>query len=110
MLSSHSGLRSRVVPKPPEAASAGGTDRAASATVKSRYIPWAELLRRTFSIDIQCAKCGRPLRLRALIKTPAVIVKILAAMHLPTAAPELHPARPPPGAEREAGDGEGWLT
>jgi hypothetical protein len=42
------------------------------------------------------------LRLIALIKTEAVIKKLLAVMHLPTEAPELHPARPPPGAEREA--------
>jgi hypothetical protein len=112
VLASHSKLRSQVVPRPVATANAAGADQAASArpAVKSRYIPWAELLRRTFSIDIQCAKCGRPLRLRALITTPEVIVKILVAMHLPSAAPELHPARPPPGAEREAGEGEGWMT
>jgi hypothetical protein len=68
---------------------------------KSRYIPWAELLRRTFAIDIKCAKCGNPLRLIALIKTDAVIKKIL-----PAEAPELHPARPPPEADREARGGE----
>jgi hypothetical protein len=113
VLSSHSKLRSQVVPKPVATANAAGADpaaRPASPAVKSRYIPWAELLRRTFSIDIQCAKCGHPLRLRALIKTPEVIVKILVAMNLPSAAPELHPARPPPGAEREAGNGEGSIT
>jgi hypothetical protein len=43
-------------------------------------------------------------------KTPAVIVKILVAMHLSAVAPELHPARPPPRAGREAGYGEGWTT
>jgi hypothetical protein len=31
------------------------------------------------------------LRLRALIKTPEVVVKILVAMHLSAVAPELHP-------------------
>jgi hypothetical protein len=29
----------------------------------------AELLRRTFAIEVKCAKCGSPLRLIALIKT-----------------------------------------
>ena len=74
---------------------------------KSKYIPWAELLRRTFAIDIKCAKCGSPLRLIALIKTRAVIEKILVAMHPPADIPELHPARPPPQAApkgREAED------
>jgi hypothetical protein len=69
---------------------------------KSRYIPWAELLRRTFAIDIKCTKCGNPLRLIAIIKTDAVIKKILVAMHLPAEAPELHSARPPPEADLEA--------
>jgi hypothetical protein len=122
------------VPKP---APEGDTTGAEKPAGKSRYIPWAELLRRTFtiacgasrlcrlrsvvggfgnpprvpiSIDIKCAKCGNPLRLRALIKTEAVIKKILLAMHLPAEAPELHPARPPPGRERAAGDAEELLN
>ena len=73
-------------------------------------IPWAELLRRTFAIDIKCGRCGKPLRLLALIKTEAVIKKILLAMHLPAEAPELHPARPPPGGDREARGGEDTLN
>ncbi len=77
---------------------------------KSKYIPWAELLRRTFSIDIKCAKCGNPLRLIALIKDQDIAKKILVAMHLPADVPELHPARPPPGSEREARDGEDQLN
>jgi hypothetical protein len=39
-----------------------------------------------------------PLRLIALIKSESIAKKILAAMRLPTEIPELHPARPPPGA------------
>jgi hypothetical protein len=62
------------------------------------------------SIDIKCAKCGSPLRLIALIKTREVIEKILVAMHLPADVPELHPARPPPRAEREARDREDQLN
>ena len=87
------------MPQPAPEAQAAGAEKPGG---KSRYIPWAELLRRTFAIDIKCGKCGKPLRLLALIKTEAVIKKILLAMHLPAEAPELHPARPPPGVEREA--------
>jgi hypothetical protein len=74
---------------------------------KSRHIPWAELLRRTFAVDIVCGKCQSPLRLIALIKTEAIAKKILAAMRLPTGIPELHPARPPP---RQQEGGEDWLN
>jgi hypothetical protein len=74
---------------------------------KSHYIPWRDLLRRTFAIDIKCGKCHSPLRLIALIKTEAIAKKILAAMHLPTEIPELHPARPPP---RETKGDEDWLN
>jgi hypothetical protein len=73
----------------------------------SRYIPWAELLRKTFGFEIVCTKCKAQLRLIALIKTEDVARKILKAMHLPTGIPELHPARPPrppPGDTRGGED------
>ena len=75
---------------------------------KSRYIPWAELLRRTFGFEIVCQKCQAPLRLIALVKNQDVAKKILTAMHLPTEVPELHSARPPPGADREVRDAKDW--
>ena len=56
--------------------------------------------------SVKCPTCGGPLRLIALIKTEPIIKKILAAMHLPTEPPQLHPPRPPPGPRREEGDGE----
>ena len=81
---------------------------------KSRYIPWAELLRKTFGFELLCSKCKGPLHLVALIKSEDVAKKILTAMHLPTEVPELHPARPPPGtaavAGGEDGSGESWLN
>jgi hypothetical protein len=73
----------------------------------SKYIPWAELLRKTFGFEIVCSKCHTQLRLIALIKTEAVAQKILKAMHLPSDVPELHPARPPPG---DTGGGDDWLN
>jgi hypothetical protein len=50
------------------------------------------------------------LRLIALVETEAVVKKILAAMHLPTEVPELHPACPPPTADRDARNAEDWLN
>ena len=66
--------------------------------------------KRSFAVDIKCAKCGSPLRLIALVKTRAVIEKILVAMHLPADVPELHPARPPPQAVREGQEAEDRLN
>jgi hypothetical protein len=104
VLSSHAALRSEVVPAtatPPEPT---GLDKPAS---KSRYIPWAELLRKTFGFEIVCAQCKTQLRLIALLRTEDVAKKILTAMHLPVEVSELHPARPPPG---ETGGGDDCLN
>jgi hypothetical protein len=107
LLSSHAASRSEVVPAPTEPAPADDQGKHAG---KSRYIPWAELLRRTFGFEIVCQKCQSPLRLIALIKSEDIAKKILTAMHLPTEVPELHPARPPRPPPRAAGDDEDWLN
>ena len=92
VLSSHAACRIEVVPAPAESTPADDKGKPAA---KSRYIPWAELLRKTFGIEIVCQKCQSPLRLIALIKNEAIAKKILTAMHLPAEVPQLHPARRP---------------
>jgi hypothetical protein len=88
VLSSHAAARSTVVPAHAEPAPTE-QDKPAN---KSTYIPWSELLRKTFGFEIVCQKCHSQLRLIALIKTESVAQKILKAMHLPTEIPELLPA------------------
>ncbi len=84
VLSSHSGLRSQVVPAPaPAATSEKGEDNSERPLPLSHYISWSDLLRHTFQIDITCPRCQSPLRLIALIKTEDTIRKILFAMGLP---------------------------
>jgi hypothetical protein len=102
VLSSHAASRSEVVPTPTEPTPTDEKAKPKSAG-KSKYIPWHELLRKTFGFEVVCQKCQSPLRLIALIKTEDVAKKILTAMHLPTDVPQLHPARPPPRKE-EGGD------
>jgi hypothetical protein len=107
VLSSHAAARSAVVPAPAAAPAPAEQDKAASS---SKCIPWAELLRKTFGFEIVCQKCHSQLRLIALVKTEAVVQKILKAMRLPLDIPELHPARrprPPPG---DTGGGDDWLN
>ena len=108
MLSSHSSHRRQCVPVPVPEAEPVQEDKSPRSLPLSHNISWSELLQRTFAIDTTCPRCKSPMRLIALIKTDAVIKKILKAMGLPTCAPKLWPARPPPP---ESGDeGGGWLN
>ncbi len=67
-----------------------------------------QLLKKTFEIDTVCPRCKTPLRLIAMIETEDTIKKILKAMGLPTCAPKLWPARPPPS--QSGGEGGDWLN
>jgi hypothetical protein len=58
---------------------------------------WAELMRRTFRLDVlTCPRCGGRLRLVALIEQASVVQRILRHLGLPTDVPEARPARAPP--------------
>lgn len=78
-------------PEPTETGEGRGHSRT------SRWVRWADLLRRVFEIDVlTCRHCGGPLRLVATIDDPVVIRRILRHLGLPWALPEPLPARPPP--------------
>jgi len=62
------------------------------------------------SRELVCQKCQAPLRLIALVRNQDIAKRILTAMHLSTEVPELHPARPPPGCDREGQDAEEWVN
>ena len=65
--------------------------------VRPRHFAWADLLRRTFQIDIlACPECGGRLRLLATIEERAVVERILKHLGLPVEAPSPAPARSPP--------------
>jgi hypothetical protein len=73
----------------------------------SPYLPWAQLLRRTFAVDVMvCAKCHGRLRVIQTITEPSVASAILERLGLPTDAPRTARARDPTdGAEDAYGDG-----
>jgi len=61
---------------------------------------WAELLKRTFEIDVfTCPWCGGERELIALLTDGKVVRAILEHLGFPTAAPLLAPARAPPELE-----------
>jgi hypothetical protein len=58
---------------------------------KRRYLPWAELLKRTFRIDVlHCEECGGRMKLVALVKAPTSVHRFLTGVRFPTGPP------PPP--------------
>lgn len=102
-LSSHSNLRPLIVPAasiekgsedkkpspgvPLEELQSGDLEEGAEKP--SRYIPWAELLKRTFGIDLTvCPHCGGQVRVIAAIIRKEAIDEILGHLNLPTGPPK----------------------
>ncbi len=86
-----------------QAPAAGGLRRPTAGCVKSaptsaatprpRRLPWAELLKRSFAVDIlRCARCGGPRQVLAVVMSPEPVRAILSHLGLDTVARP----RPPP--------------
>jgi serine/threonine protein kinase len=61
------------------------------------YRPWAELLARTFAVDVlACPKCHGRMRLLAMVEDPANVARSLAAVGEATEVPRRSPGRGPP--------------
>jgi hypothetical protein len=77
--------------------SGSGEGRDSAGQPRHRGYLWAELMRRTFGIDVlDCPRCGGRLRLLALIEHARIVERIFRHLGLPTDRPELRPARAPP--------------
>ena len=64
---------------------------------RGTYRPWAELLMRTFAVDVlECPRCQGRMRLLAMITEPASIARYLAATGEATEVPRRSPGRGPP--------------
>jgi hypothetical protein len=91
-------LRSRIVPEPP--ARADDLDPSSAPPPKrggSRYRPWAELLKRTFGVDVlECTKCKGRMKLLAVVTEPKSIERMLRHLGEATEPPAREPARGPP--------------
>ncbi|MFZ5786442.1 MAG: transposase [Acidobacteriota bacterium] len=63
----------------------------------SPFIPYHELLRRVFKVDIHaCPRCSERLRIRGAVTEKADIDRILLALGIPADEPAIAPARDPP--------------
>jgi len=65
-------------------------------------LPWAALLKRVYLVDaLKCPKCRGRMKILAAVTAPGSVRRILKHLGLPSKAPQLHPARPPPQMEIE---------
>ena len=100
VLASASKWRSRIAPKPVVDASVDATAANAPAATVRRgctYRPWAELLRRTFALDVlECPKCKGRMKLVAMVTEAKCIRRFLASTDEPLDAPTPSPNRGPP--------------
>ena len=94
---SASKARPVVAAKPDGAADEHAPPPSQPATHRSGWRPWAELMRRTFSIDVEkCDRCSGTMKLRALVTDPQSARRITAHLGEPTTLPKRTAARDPP--------------
>jgi len=98
VLASASKVRSRLAPKrAAEPTFARCAEDLADVPRRSPYRPWAELLKRTFGLDVlACPRCQGRLRLLAMVTDPKSVTRYLCGLGEPTEAPATAPARGPP--------------
>jgi hypothetical protein len=101
VLAPASKLRSRIVPEPPAPpATTDGLDASSASRPKRggcRYRPWAELLKRSFGVDVlECPKCKGKMKLLAVVTEAKSIQRMLRHLGEATEPPAREPARGPP--------------
>ncbi len=95
VLAAGSCWRPLITPDPPEGPAA--SDEPGRKGPGGGYRPWAELLARTFAVDVlACPSCHGRMRLLAVIKEPANVARYLAAVGEATEEPRRSPGRGPP--------------
>ena len=96
VLAAASKWRPRIVPR--QAAAEDDADSDAKPKRKgSRYWPWAQLMARTFALDVEkCPKCQGRMKLVALVQDPKSVARLLRHIGEPREPPARAPARAPP--------------
>jgi hypothetical protein len=79
------------------AAAAQDTPENGAGPRRRRYVPWAELMKRSLELDpLECPQCGKQMRVVASVKSAESIRAILAARNIQSDARKANPARAPP--------------
>lgn len=95
ILAPNAALRPLVVPAKQAPVLAGqGPTPGSPPTGLTPWVPWSELLKRVFKVDVAvCDRCGGRRLVIAMITEPTVITAILESMNLPTQVPSVAAAR-----------------
>jgi hypothetical protein len=90
--------RARIGPRPKPAKELDSTGEGqVPKRAKGTYRAWADLLRRTFAVDVlECPKCKGRMKLVAMVTDPKSIARYLAALGEPVEVPARSPSRGPP--------------
>jgi hypothetical protein len=89
--------RSRIAPKRAHAEAVVPTKEGEAPKRPGNYRPWAELLKRTFGVDVlQCPRCKGPMKLIAMLTEPKSVARYLAGVGELTDVPGRSPSRGPP--------------
>ena len=99
--------RALVIPTLPAAAAAADADDdsdddsddtkpPARSARRSGWRPWAELLKRSFDIDLRCHQCNGPMKLKSFLTSPKSLRRLLTRLGEPTDVQGKAPARAPP--------------
>ena len=93
VLSTHAKYRSKIVPAPKNDNTASEQKAGGVGTKKRRYYSFAELLKRTFAIDILvCVRCGTKMAVRCIVEDVRAITATLVALGLDPKPPDIFPA------------------
>ena len=96
VLASASRWRPRIAPKRPEAETPAN-DAPPPKRPAGTYRPWAELLKRTFDVDVlHCPKCNGRMKLVAMVTAPKSIARYLKRLGELEDVPPRAPSRGPP--------------
>ena len=63
---------------------------------RSGWRPWAELLKRSFDIDLRCPRCDGRMKLKSFLTSRASLHRLLTTLGEPTHVQGRAPARGPP--------------
>jgi hypothetical protein len=89
--------RSRIAPPPPEPVEQNKPQDEPKPRRWGGYRFWAELLARTFAVDVLCCPtCGGRMKLLAMVTDPKSVTRYLAKIGEPTDVPSRSPNRGPP--------------
>jgi hypothetical protein len=92
-------LRPQVIPKPPAPDPHNAPCQPAEHRDSRRrcgWRPWAELLKRSFDLDLRCPRCNATMKLKSLVTSPGNLKRLLTSLGEPTEVQGKAPARGPP--------------